>query len=141
MAQDPRIIKPTNNTHYVLATMVLMFMGVALTMGILYVRPLIDPLVVIAAVFGVLTPTGAAILALMKAQETHLSVNSRLDAFVASAQVEARREGQDQERERAAAHPVVPLAAVLPQVPVQQPQHVIGELPAKVVVVTGEEKK
>jgi hypothetical protein len=44
-------------------------------------------------VFSVITPTTVALLAFLKAQETHLSVNSRLDAFMANAKLAAHAQG------------------------------------------------
>jgi hypothetical protein len=41
-----------------------------------------------------------ALLAFMKSQETHLAVNSRLDAFISAAEHVARMDGTEQERKR-----------------------------------------
>lgn len=68
------------------------------TVIITLIRPDMDNGVIIAAFFGVLTPTTVSLLALMKAQETHLSVNSRLDQFIKNAGGIARAEGFEEGR-------------------------------------------
>lgn len=81
----------------VVASLVLGIGGVAV---ILAIRPEFDILIVAGIIFAFLTPTTTSILALMKtaetnaqAKETHLSVNSRLDAFIKQAQLSAKAEG------------------------------------------------
>jgi hypothetical protein len=91
-----------------------------------------DPLVVIGGIYAVvITPTTAAIMAFLKSndafaqsQETYHMVNSRLTDFMTADRVEAHRKGMDDARAQDAGR------APAPQ-----------ELPAKVVVVAGEEKK
>lgn len=85
---------PPNNTPYLVAVA---FMGLLIVIAILlitFLRPDKDNTGLIATVISALVPTTAAILALMKAQETHLSVNSRLDAFMTTASAAARAEGK-----------------------------------------------
>jgi hypothetical protein len=53
-----------------------------LVLGICVLRPNEDALDVVAQVLKGLAPTIAAVLAYLKSQETHLSVNGRLDAFM-----------------------------------------------------------
>lgn len=90
-----------SNAPYLYAVVLMLALGVGLVLGVLKLRPMIDPLIVIGAVFAMMTPTTAAVLGFMKAQETHLSVNSRLDAFMTAERVEAHRKGTDDERARA----------------------------------------
>jgi crotonobetainyl-CoA:carnitine CoA-transferase CaiB-like acyl-CoA transferase len=84
---------PPAHAQYVWAAVILTLIGAVLCMVVIKVRPAVDPLVVIGGVMAGLTPTIAAILALMKAQETHLSVNSRLDSFMKEHAINARNEG------------------------------------------------
>lgn len=79
---QPTIVQPPSNVPYLVAVVIMMLMGLGAVMGILLIRPGQDNTQLIATVVGMLVPTIAAILAFMKAQETHLSVNSRLDAFM-----------------------------------------------------------
>jgi hypothetical protein len=62
-------------------------------MGIIALRPEYDVLLVVSAVFAAYTSTTLSLLAYMKAQETHLSVNSQLDKWMAGAQEHARSTG------------------------------------------------
>lgn len=87
--KPPHSDKPT----YVWAVVILVLIGALLVMGILYLRPESDPLDVMGDVLKGLAPTIAAVLAFLKSQETHLSVNGRLDAFLAEHAKVARAEG------------------------------------------------
>lgn len=92
---------------YIWAVVVIVSGGGVLIMGILFLRPTIDPLLVIGSVTAALAPTLAGVMAFMKSQETHLSVNSRLDGFIAANSKVARAEGQiqgatDEQRRQAA---------------------------------------
>ena len=91
--QKPQlVIPPTSYTPYVWAGITMAALGGAFVLLILILRPNADPLVVIGGVVAPLAPTLAAIYALLKSQETHLSVNSRLTAFIeASAEAAAAR--------------------------------------------------
>lgn len=87
-------IKPINNKPYITAVVSMMLIGVAGTVLISIFRPEQDLIVVITAIFGLLTPTTLSLLSFMKSQETHLSVNSRLDQFIKNADAIARAEGE-----------------------------------------------
>jgi hypothetical protein len=97
-----------NNTPYVVAVVTMMFIAVVGSAIITVVEPKQDNTVIIAAIFGFLTPTTLSLLAFMKSQETHLSVNSRLDAFMKTAQdvalgkglMEGRIQGKKEANER-----------------------------------------
>jgi len=52
----------------------------------------------ITLLLGFAAPTTVSLLALMKAQQTHLSVNSRLDEFIKNASVASRAEGREEGR-------------------------------------------
>lgn len=93
--------KAASNIPY-LITVAVMFAVGALLVGLLaWVRPETDLLVIFGAVFGFVTPTTAAILAFQKSQETHLSVNSRLDGFIKNAQTAALAQGNIEGRDAA----------------------------------------
>ena len=92
--QDALVIPKTAMLPYIWAGIVMAALGGAFVLLILVIRPNADPLMVIAGVVAPLIPTLAAICALMKAQETHLSVNSRLTAFMQAATDAANVRGQ-----------------------------------------------
>lgn len=84
---------PSSNTPYLIAVAFLALLTVLAIVLITFLRPDKDNTALITAVIGALVPTTASILALMKAQETHLSVNSRLDAFIETEAKLSRLEG------------------------------------------------
>jgi hypothetical protein len=88
--------KQASNIPYLVTVAVMFFVGLAAVVAIAYFRPQTDILTIIAAVFAFLTPTTASVLAFQKAQETHLSVNSRLDGFIKNAQAAALAAGKEQ---------------------------------------------
>jgi len=109
------VSKPANNTPYVLAVVVMFVIAVATVLGVLKIRPTTDPLVVIGAIFAAFSPTTAGILAFIKSQETHVAVNSRMDAWMEATKAEAHRAGQDDAI--AAARGVPPGPAAVTPVP------------------------
>lgn len=94
----PKIVSPNNTLPYLVASGLIVLLGCVLVLGIIMLRPTYDPLVVIGAVTGLLAPTLAAIQAYLKSQETHLSVNSRLDAWMKEHGEVKRMEGVAQEQ-------------------------------------------
>lgn len=90
--------RPTSNTSYLIAVLVMVGIGVAAIVAIYAIRPDKDNAAIIATVVALITPTTMALLAFMKAQETHLSVNSRLDAFMESAKRASHAEGREEGR-------------------------------------------
>lgn len=94
-------IKPPNNTPYLLAVLFMLSLAVVGVIVIIYLRPDIEFLVVVASVSGIIMPTTLSLLAFMKSQETHLSVNGRLDAFIKTAEENARRQGEQIGRDKA----------------------------------------
>ena len=87
------IVPPPNNLPYIVAVVVMVVVGVAAFAAIAIARPAQDLGALAGQVFSVITPTTVALLAFLKAQETHLSVNSRLDAFMANAKLAAHAQG------------------------------------------------
>jgi hypothetical protein len=65
-------------TYYLLAILFIVLVGVVGILGILYLRPHEDNSQLIATLMGFLVPTLLGIMALIKVQETHLLVNSRM---------------------------------------------------------------
>jgi hypothetical protein len=78
---------------YIVAVVIMSLFGVVGILVLTIMRPTQDNTTLIALIVGFLTPTTVSLLALMKAQETHLSVNSRLDQFVASEKDASHAEG------------------------------------------------
>ncbi len=95
-AEDRRAVLslPASNFQYIVAVVVMMMMGVISTTVLVVMRPdNKENLLVIGLIIGFLAPTTLSLLALMKSQETHLSVNSRLDAFMSNAKSAAYAKG------------------------------------------------
>ena len=92
MTPTPKSRQP-ETAIYVWAVVILVLIGASLVMGILLARPQSDWIDVVGNVAKGLAPTIAAVLAFLKSQETHLSVNSRLDAFMAEHAKNAHAEG------------------------------------------------
>ena len=96
--------QPGSNLPYVVAVIIMMVIGVSGSIILTLLNKSQDNTVLIAAIFGFLTPTTLSLLAFMKSQETHLSVNSRLDEFMkatrSSAMAEGRIQGQDEANAR-----------------------------------------
>ena len=86
----------SSNAPYVWAVVILTTVAAVLVLVIVWLRPKADALDVVAQVAKGLAPTVAGVMAYLKAQETHLSVNSRLDAFMREHGALAHREGQIQ---------------------------------------------
>lgn len=71
-------LQKASNTPYLVAVVVMVLIGVVVVMAIVLFRPAVDNSQLIATVLSIIVPTTAAILSLMKSQETHLTVNSQL---------------------------------------------------------------
>lgn len=88
MANTPDISKSSSVMPYVWSMLILFLLGVILIGIILYLRPLMDPVLVTINVMGFVISVGAGISAVIKgqeslnkSQETHLTVNSQLTAW------------------------------------------------------------
>lgn len=92
------------NRQYLTTIVVMMVVAVILSVGVIYLRPEADPLIVVGIVFGIFSPLTGAILNLMKGQETHLSMNSQFTKYVKAqtdvAEIRGEQAGVEQERER-----------------------------------------
>ncbi len=98
MQQEPSVVRAPNNTPYIVAVVLMAALGIT---GVVLVALLyrdMDRVVVMGLIGGFVAPTTLSLLAFMKSQETHLSVNSRLDAFMANAVKAAHAEGQSEGR-------------------------------------------
>jgi hypothetical protein len=92
------IVVPPDNSPYIKAIVIMMCLGVIGIVAITFARPEADNTVIIGALLGLLAPTTLSLLTFIKAQETHVSVNSRLDAFMRNAEAVARAEGVNEGR-------------------------------------------
>lgn len=77
------------------AIVAVLLIGVTGVVTITILRPDLDPLAVSAVIFGFLTPTTLSLMSYLKAQETHLAVNSRLDQFIINAAKAAEAVGKE----------------------------------------------
>jgi hypothetical protein len=103
----------------VVAAVVVVLISTCAIFGVILLRPDKDNTGLIAIICGSIAPTSAAILALMKAQDTHLMVNSRFDKVIEATKAIARKEGGDEEKARGVA-----LATALATDPPKPPDHV-----------------
>lgn len=78
---------------YVWAVVVVFFLTLLAILALISFQPDKDHTQEIITIVGMLAPTIASILAVMKAQETHLSVNSRLDNFIEASAKSGREQG------------------------------------------------
>jgi hypothetical protein len=86
----------STNMPYVWATLGLVALGSAFVLGILYIRPQSDPVLIIGGVAAGIAPTVAAVMSLFKSQETKVMVDGRLSAFIDTASDAAHAKGQIQ---------------------------------------------
>lgn len=119
----PIFFKPARSpkSPYVWAVVVLTLIGALLVTAILLIRPQADAMDVIGKVLTGLTPTIMGTLAYLKSQETHLMVNSRLDAFITAQAQLARSQGQIQGVADEQARVVIEKAAAKAELPPIQP--------------------
>lgn len=87
-------LRQTSITPYLVAIVVMAAITIVPIVAIAIARPGADNSSLYVMIIGFSTSTTAAILALMKSQETHLSVNSRLEQFIRNADRAARSEGE-----------------------------------------------
>lgn len=83
-----------NNVPYIIAVVVMIVVVVIAITVIAVTRPERDNSALYALILGSIGPTTLSLLAYMKSQETHLSVNSRLEQFIRNADRAARSEGE-----------------------------------------------
>jgi len=94
---DQTVVPPPNNTPYIIAVVAMSFASV-MAVSLVSIFRAGDNTAIITAIVGLTAPTIFSLLAFMKAQETHLSVNSRLDAFMKNARYAAHAQGVEEGR-------------------------------------------
>lgn len=90
------IIPKPNNLPYVVAIVAMIAVTLVCVSTIMIFAPDRDHLTLIGLVFAFVSPTTLALLTFMKSQETHLSVNSRLDQFVETSAIANRGKGREE---------------------------------------------
>jgi len=88
------LLPPPSNTPYLIAIVAMLMIAVSAIVAVTLIRPTQDNSSLYVLILGSIAPTTLALLAFMKAQETHLSVNSRLEQFIRNADGRARAEGE-----------------------------------------------
>jgi hypothetical protein len=93
--RDAKFALPqSSNIPYLVAVAVMVALSLAAVVGVTLIRPSQDNASIYVLIFASTGPTTLALLAFMKAQETHLSVNSRLEQFIRNAARAQRAEGE-----------------------------------------------
>lgn len=118
----------SSKTPYIAASVIMALLGVVAFLGIVFLRPNDDNVMLITVILGFLTTITTGILAYMKSQETHVSVNSRMDEWrkesslaIAKAHAAGIKEGQGAELLRASLVQPVAVIAVTPVVSIAKP--------------------
>lgn len=91
-------VKPNNSKIYVLAVVAIVLISAASIVAVEWLNPDKDNSLIITAILGFITPTMASIFSFLKAQETHLMVNSRLTEFMQNSEKAALARGRDEGR-------------------------------------------
>lgn len=92
------VMPKANNVSYLIAIVIMVVVAILSIVSVTIFVPDKDHTQIISLIIGVLAPTTISLLALMKAQETHLSVNSRLDDFMKGAAEVALEQGRKEGR-------------------------------------------
>lgn len=100
--------------YAIIASVVIVLIGTLAIFGVVLIRPDKDNSVIFTTIGIGITPTLAAILALLQAKETHLVVNSRFNEVVEASRAVARVEAVAEERKRVANLPLGPGALIDP---------------------------
>lgn len=88
---------------YLVASATIAVAGVLIAIGVFVSRPEQENVTLLTFVVGFTLTVLASVMAYLKAQETHLSVNSRLDEMVRNARLAAHAEGLAQGKVKGAA--------------------------------------
>ena len=106
---------PSRAWIYVLAILGMSFLGVSAIVAITIGRPESDNTAVIVSIVGFLTPTLAAILAILKVQDVHVLINSRMTALLAitakASEAEGKLAGRLEEQQATATTAIAAAAA------------------------------
>ena len=87
-------LAPPNNVPYLVAVVIMIVVAIVAITLIALIRQNMDNSVLYGLILTAVGPTTLSLVAFMKAQETHLSVNSRLEEFIRNADRSARAEGE-----------------------------------------------
>lgn len=90
-----------NSAQYVWAVVIIVMVVFIAAASIIIYRPDADILVVLTVSLGFATAISTSVMSAMKAQETHLLVNSRMEKAITDATMAAFGEGMKQGRETA----------------------------------------
>ena len=107
MAETPKSLSPsTNSMPYVWAGLIFFLLGGLFILALLFLRPGLDPLILISSVAGIMGTMFTGVAAYLKSQETHLTVNNQLTTWKAEffemAHSKGLLEGTEQEQARVA---------------------------------------
>ena len=113
---------------YIWAAIIFMLLGGVFILGILFIRPNVDPLILITTVFGMAGTMFTGVAVFIKSQETHSSINGRLAEwkkdFYELARLQGVREGASEEQARVAEQlhviTIPATAAIVTSVPTQE---------------------
>jgi len=99
---NPNTTNTTNITiKYLYVVFLMLVLGAATVLGILYIRPNADPVIVIGVVFATIVSTTSSLLLAIKLQQTKEAVNGTIHDFMERATKNSFREGVDFAREQA----------------------------------------
>lgn len=87
------ITQKPRSYQYLWAIIIMILVGFVVVLSVMVSRQTQDNTWLITLIIGFLTTTTGSVLTYMKAQETHLSVNSRLDAWMKAAKELSREQG------------------------------------------------
>lgn len=144
MADTPEAYKTGSPMPYIWAAIIVMLIGVIFVGMVLYLRPQLDPLLVITPAMGLMATVIAAVAGFIKNQETHRTVNSELSGWkkdnTALRLAEGEIIGAQKEQERVAEQKRIsaltaPVAAAIPAAPVAPVPVVVENKEAVPVVV------
>lgn len=106
MEKAPNPLAKSSNAPYLITVVLMTLIGMIAVIMVLWLRPDSDNTNLIAILLGMIVPTTASIMAIMKSQETHLTVNSQLaqwkEDFSKLMRAEGAKEAVDQEQARVA---------------------------------------
>jgi len=88
----------SHSSKYVAAVVIMALIGIVGILVVVGLRPAQDNTALITLIIGFLAPTTLSLLTFIKAEETHHSVNSRLDTLLAVERRASRAEGFEEGR-------------------------------------------
>jgi len=82
IAMSVSSIPKNTSTAYLIAVIVMVLIGVVSVMAVVIIRPNSDNTLLITTIVGFIAPTLMALLAFLKAQETRIAVDGRMDELL-----------------------------------------------------------